>query len=182
MLKLADNPPMRTPNIETIGAFSGTWWVARTKSRFEKAFAWDLLKRGIGYFLPMIQRRTFRHGRGRKVLAPLFPGYLFFVGNNSDRLDAFSTGRVRQVFAVNDQQKFISELTHLERALMSDERFELFPFAAVGRRCRVQSGALKGVEGIVIHHSSTTRLVLQVTMLGQATSCEISLDQLEPAD
>ncbi len=53
MLKLADNPPILTPDVESLTDLDGTWWVAHTKTHFEKSFAWDLYSRGIGYFLPM---------------------------------------------------------------------------------------------------------------------------------
>src|ERR1700722_8274078 len=114
MLKLADNPPMRPSYVETIGDLPGTWWVARTKSRFEKAFAWDLLDRGIPYFLPMVENIAIYHGRRRKVMAPLFPGYVFIAGDSAMRIEALATQRVYQVFPVSDRHKFLSELTNLE--------------------------------------------------------------------
>jgi len=53
MLKTSDNPPMRPPEVASLADLTGTWWAAYTKARFEKAFAWELFSRGIGYFLPM---------------------------------------------------------------------------------------------------------------------------------
>jgi len=53
MLRLSDNPAILTPEVQSVTELSGTWWVAHTKARFEKAFAWDMLSHGIGYFLPM---------------------------------------------------------------------------------------------------------------------------------
>ena len=72
MLKLADNPPRLHPAISDLAAQPGCWWVAHTKSRSEKAFAWDLLRRDIRYFLPMTERVRFSGGRKRHVLMPLF--------------------------------------------------------------------------------------------------------------
>ena len=52
-----------TPGIESLRDLSGTWWVAHTKARFEKVFAWDMLSHGIGYFLPMREKVIFSGGR-----------------------------------------------------------------------------------------------------------------------
>src|ERR1700722_19935639 len=115
MLKVVDNPPIRPEFIDSIADLTGVWWVARTKSRFEKAFAWDLVDREIGYFLPMIPKITLSHRRKRRVLTPLFPGYVFFVGDLSQRQRALSTNRLRQVLPVTNQRRLISELVNLER-------------------------------------------------------------------
>ncbi len=60
MLKLNDNPPIVYPEGASVADLPGQWWVAHTKARFEKAFAWDLLGRGIPYFLPMMLRTICR--------------------------------------------------------------------------------------------------------------------------
>jgi len=72
MLKLSDNPAILTPEVDSLTKLAGTWWIAHTRPRFEKVFAWDMLKRGIGYFLPMREKITFSGGRKRRVLVPLF--------------------------------------------------------------------------------------------------------------
>ena len=73
MLRLSDSPPVLTPGVQSLKDLCGRWWVGHTKSRFEKAFAWDLLRRGIGYFLPMVERVRISGGRKRRLMAPLFP-------------------------------------------------------------------------------------------------------------
>src|SRR5688500_18969133 len=45
-----DEPPALSPRVARIGEVEGDWYVAHTKSRQEKAFAADLLRRGIDYF------------------------------------------------------------------------------------------------------------------------------------
>ena len=73
MLKVSENPPRMHPGAGTLTDLAGTWWVAHTKARSEKALAWDLLRRDIGYFLPLLGRVRFSGGRKRRVLMPLFP-------------------------------------------------------------------------------------------------------------
>ena len=77
MLKITEEPPMIPPGLSSIADLSGQWWIAHTKSRFEKAFARDLLCRGIGYFLPLIQRVKVIGGKKRQTSLPLFPSRIF---------------------------------------------------------------------------------------------------------
>jgi len=160
----------------------GRWWVAHTKSRFEKAFAKELLARGIGYFLPLVEQVTFSGRRRRPARVPLFPGYVFFCGDESARYAAMRTNRLARTLEVPDQCRLINELAAIEMALAHGAQLDPYPFAAVGRRCRVAAGPFRGIEGIVLHRSRTTRLLLQVAVLGQGASIEIDAGLLEPAE
>jgi transcriptional antiterminator RfaH len=182
MLNNADNPPLRPESVRSVAELTGDWWVAHTKSRNEKAFAWDLHSHRIGYFLPMVERVTFSGGRKRRNLVPLFSSYVFFCGSPPDRHTALTTNRLCQTIVVTDQPRFVAELVSIERAIESKLTLDLHPFAAVGKRCRVSAGPLEGIEGTVIQRDGATRLFLQVSILGRGSSLEISPDLLEPCD
>ena len=117
MLKLADNPPILPPNTPSLRAISGYWWIAHTKARFEKAFAFDLLRREIAYFLPLIERVKVSGGKKRHVMLPLFPSYVFFCGDAEDRYAALATNRLCRVIETTDQKGLLGELSGLETAL-----------------------------------------------------------------
>lgn len=182
MLKFSDNPPLLAPGADAVAQVAGTWWIAHTKARCEKALAWDLLKQRVAYFLPMVERVKFSGGRKRRMLMPLFPSYLFFAGSPQVRADAFRTDRVANVIPVTDQARLVTELSGVELALAANAELDLYPFAAVGRRCRVIAGPFMGIEGIVVERKERARLVLQVSMLGQGAALEIDLDLLEPVE
>lgn len=181
MLKISETPPPLPPNTETLAHITGRWWVGHTKSRFEKAFAWDLLGRGIGYFLPLIERVRISGGKKRRVLVPLFPSYVFFCGSDTDRYEAMTTHRLCQALEVHDQEAIVREMLDIERVLSSKAELDPYPFAAVGERCRITGGVFRGVEGVVVRRDRMARLVLEVSMLGQGASLEIEGDLLEPA-
>jgi len=181
MLKYADNPPTRSPHAAELLDWSGTWWVGHTKARAEKAFAWDLLRQGIDYFLPMIDCVRVSGGRKRRLLVPLFPSYVFFCGGEDDRYRALATNRLCQTLVAPDRDILVRELAQVELALASKAALDPYPFAAVGARCRVKAGPLRGIEGIVLRRDKTARLVLQVSMLGQGASVEVDASLLEPA-
>jgi len=180
MLKTADNPPIIYPAVESLEDISGRWWVAHTKARNEKAFAWNLQRMSIPYFLPMREKLTLRRGKKYRSLLPLFSGYVFFNGDEEERYKSLTTNRLSQVIEVVDQAGFLDELSQIQQALARKAQLDPHPYLKTGKRCRVITGALAGMEGILLRKRKQTRLVLQVEILGQAAAVEIDGDLLEP--
>lgn len=182
MLKVSENPPVVWPEVESIGEFTGQWWVVHTKSRNEKALAHDLIGRKISYFLPMSWKVRRKSRRTTRSLLPLFSGYLFFCGQENDRVEVLRTDRVANLIEVKDQQKLVRELQQIEQALRAGEPVTPHKYLKEGQKCRVVAGPLMGLEGVVAGVRGEMRLVLQVDMLGQAASVEIDVDMIEPVD
>ena len=182
MLKASENPPSIWPADRSISEFEGTWWVAHTKSRNEKALAWEMRQKDIGYFLPMHWKVSRKGRRTFRSLLPLFTGYMFFCGSEDDRVEVLRTHRVANIIVVNDQELLVKNLLPIERLLVEGADLKPHKYIETGRKCRVVAGPLLGTEGIVEQSSKQTRLVLQVEMLGQATSVEIETDYIELID
>ena len=182
MLKLSDNPPPLSPPVAGVGDVVGRWWIAHTRSRAEKAFAWDLTAAGVGYYLPMARRTFVSGGRKRVGLRPLFTSYVFICGGDDCRAKALATGRLCAVLAVPDQQQLVAELSTVQRALAGSPELDLYPFAAVGRRCRVVAGPLMVMPGVVVRRTDRATLVLEISILRQGASLEIDLAAVEPVD
>jgi transcription antitermination factor NusG len=159
---------------------SRRWWVAHTKARFEKCFAWDLQAKNIGYFLPLIERSSVSGGKRRTTMVPLFPSYVFFRGDEMARYTALTTDRLCRVIEISDQQGLTAELSAVNRALKGKAALLPYPTAVVGSRCRVTAGPFQGLEGVVVRVDDTTRLVLQVGILGQGAAMEIDAELVEP--
>ncbi|MCJ7674350.1 MAG: hypothetical protein MUO33_04265 [Sedimentisphaerales bacterium] len=182
MLKESENPPIIWPEAQSISDFTGLWWVAHTKSRNEKALAHDLVAKNIHYFLPMTWKVQRRSHRTLRSLLPLFSGYLFFCGQETERVELLRTNRVANVIIVKDQEKLLKELIQFEQALRAGAPLTPYKYIKAGQRCRVVAGPLLGLEGIVIQIKNVSRLLLQIDMLGQAASVEIDIDLIEPID
>ena len=182
MLKESENPPMVWPADKIIRAFAGQWWVAHTKSRNEKAIANELVRKNVSYFLPMRWKVSYNRGRKLRSLLPLFGGYLFFCGEERDRLEVLKTNRVANCIEVKDQARLVKELSQIERAINAGADVAPHDYIKVGQRCRVTGGPLAGLAGVVIRSGTVARLVLQVDMLGQAASVEVDTDLIEPVE
>jgi transcription antitermination factor NusG len=158
------------------------WYVLHTRSRQEKALAEQLHKFSIEHFLPLVEiERQYGHRR-RLVERPLFPSYVFMRGTREDRAQALTTNRIANVLEVQDQVMLARELQQVRAAIAAGVTLDPYAFLHVGHWVRVRSGPLMGLEGRVEDRRKAHRLVLQVEVLGQATSLEIDAELLEPMD
>ncbi len=158
------------------------WTVVHTKPRQEKALASDLARLGILHYLPL--RRAHRAYRTKKAIVelPLFPGYLFLFARPLDRFEFLRTNRVVATIEVRDQDQFRCDVEHIRRVVMSPAAYSLYPRLRVGAKCRVTTGPLKGVLGVVVRTLKHCRFFVAVNALGQSVSLEIDAAWLEPVD
>lgn len=157
----------------------GTWWVVHTKSRQEKALAEDLRKRGINHFLPLVTvNRKVRQQVIQREL-PLFPLYLFLCGAEEARYAAMSTHRVANIIQVFNQETFKKELRQIHRLVTSQMPVDLYPGIKAGKLCRIISGPLAGVEGVVLRCRDMCRVYIKIDVLGQSAEVEIAPALLE---
>ena len=169
---------MLSPEVTDVSVMPGSWWVVHTKSRCEKAVAGDLLVKNIGYFLPLVKRIKVSGGRKRHFILPLFSSYVFLNGSEDDCYRARSR-HICQMIRVVDQITLMRELIAIDTALRSETPIEFYPRPACGQRCRIISGSLKGIEGVVVSQNGRSRIVLEVSILGQGAMLEIDADLLE---
>lgn len=157
------------------------WGVLHVRPRCEKALARQLLRHEVGYYLP--QRTHTKIFQRRKVTSwlPLFPGYVFFHGDE-EALAVVS--RMREVvsrIAIRDQALFRGDLERVYRLIHAgvpvtpEERLE--PGATV-RVCR---GALFGMTGTLLQNRGGCRFVVGVNFLQRGASVEITADMVEAA-
>ncbi|MCA9239522.1 MAG: hypothetical protein KDA37_04955 [Planctomycetales bacterium] len=158
-----------------------TWHIAYCKPRQEKSLARDLLKLGISYFLPMVERVTTSGGRRRTSLNPLFPSYLFFAAEETDRLAAVKTNRILHFLPTNDaeQQLLKTELESLEACLRTEpKKVELYNHLVTGQRVRITGGGMKNWEGVVMDATRPHKVWVGVTTLGGGILVEVHGDLL----
>jgi transcription antitermination factor NusG len=162
----------------------GLWWVAHTRPRNEKALARDLQARGIFHYLPLCVRSTRGKASGRlsHSIVPVFAGYVFFNGNDTQRQSALTTNRIANTLRVANQPQLVGELRQIQHVLCAQTGFDWQPAIEVGQWARIIAGPLRGIEGIVCKRMSQMRLALNVRMLSQSVVVEVSRDMLEEID
>jgi transcription termination/antitermination protein NusG len=163
---------------------AGNWYALLTRARHEKVVAHRLHERGVAAFLPLVTQ--VRHWRRRKIKVelPLFSCYVFakLQPTNEDRLRAL---RVDGVFSfvgprgtgtpIPDEQ--IESVRTLIEGRMA---WGAHPFLKIGQRVRIRSGALNGVEGILVSRSGETTLVVSVDAIQRSLAVRIEGYDVEP--
>lgn len=176
---------MRADPSEAIpDGLSGAWWVAHTKPRNEKALALDLRALDVFTYLPLHRRVTRSRNTGRitRSIVPIFTGYLFFNATEEQRCLALTTNRIANTLGVSAQDALVRHLRHVQRVLGTETQFQWQGSLQVGDWARVVAGPLAGVEGVIYRWLSGLRLALNVTMLGQSISVEVSRELIEKID
>lgn len=163
-------------------AVDSRWFILHTRSRQEKAIAATLHSMGVDHYLPLISKVQFYGRRKITVNAPLFPGYVFLFGQRDQAFDADRTGRIAQIIDVVDQQQLEHELENIQLALSNEVQLDPFPYLREGIQVVVRAGPLRGVRGLIESRTKCHRLILQVNVLGQASSLEIDGSLLEPIE
>jgi transcription antitermination factor NusG len=107
---------------------------------------------------------------------------MFLYGGDDERYAAMTTNRAAAIRYVSDQEKLAKSIESIRRAISSGKTVDPFPGIKRGRRCRVRSGALKGLEGVVLRRTKIARVYVVVDALGQSVELEIEADLLELVD
>ncbi len=155
------------------------WWVAHLKVHQEFKIAEELKVDNVPYFLPLVEKLNRHNSRRRTKLAPLFPGYFFFSGNNTERLSVLRTGRTARVIKVLDQEKIRNELKQIWLAVRAGVKVDPFEGLKEGKMCRVVSGSAMGLEGKIIRKSKNCKIAIEVTSVGQGIIVEVDANNIQ---
>ena len=158
---------------------TGHWYVYYVRARMEKAVARRLRIRGISYFLPMRESRKRYQRRLVCSHLPLFPGYVFVVGDEiaSERLTDLK--EVVSSLKVDDQPQIDRELRNIHVALRSGQCVTREERLEPGAQARIVSGPLAGLCGEVIKNRHGLRFILRIQFLQQGVWLEADGSMIE---
>jgi len=151
------------------------WYAVQVRSRQEVQVAQQISGKGYEYFLPMRKRRKLWSDRIRESEEPIFPGYLFCRFDPLYRLPILTTPSVIQIVGYNRKPVAVdaAEIHALQTLIASGVANQTCPFLEVGDRVRIESGALRGLQGILVDTRSRRRLILSVSILQRSVAVEI---------
>ncbi|MGE3820365.1 MAG: transcription termination/antitermination protein NusG [Isosphaeraceae bacterium] len=156
------------------------WWCLHTKPRQEKATVRELHHQKVPYYLPMAVNES-RTPQGRKIrsVVPLFPGYVFLLGDDRERVLSLRGNRVVRILNVPDQESLSHDLRQVHGMLASGLAVSPEPQMPVGAHVRILSGPLTGLEGIVIRRGKHDQFVALVRFLGSGATVDLEDWQVE---
>ncbi len=149
------------------------WAVIHTHSRCEKVVAEYLSENNVKYFLPLYKKRRVYGKHIRESMLPLFPGYLFYDSDGIERSLIYKTHKIARIIEPKDQIQLKRELENIDLAISSGERLEKADFESPGKRVKVISGPLTGVEGEFVKRKNRSKLIIKIHILGMAVETDI---------
>jgi transcription antitermination factor NusG len=157
------------------------WFALQVHSGKESWISDHLLGQGYECFLPKYKTIRQWSDRKKQMELALFPGYLFCRFDPLVRLPVLKTPGVIQAVGCNRTPIAIAEeeIQAIQRMVESGLSTQPWPYLAIGDRVRIRSGALRGLEGILILVKGNRRLVLSVTLLQRSVAVELDSGAVE---
>jgi transcription antitermination factor NusG len=159
------------------------WFALYTLARQEKELMRKLRAREIPHYSPMVeQRKRSPGGRIRTSYLPMFTGYVFVCGDETDRYEAVSTGCVSRCLPCAEPDVLAEDLRRIRQIVEfgTDVHPEARP--VVGRAAIITSGSLKGLTGTVTQVNGHHRLTVLVRFMQQGASVVIDRADVEFTD
>ena len=165
-----------------IGDQDERWWALHLRSRSEKSLSRQLLRKHISFFLPLYERRRCIQRRTVCSYLPLFPGYLFLRGKDDAMQIAMETNLVVGSIFIDDQRKFVEELSLILRLMRSGTALSPTERLQPGMPAEIISGPLAGIRGKILQKKGARvlRFVIEVELLQRGTSVEVDSSMVQP--
>lgn len=183
MSKISHSPiPL---NDATADLSQKNWFAVYTTCRHEKRVAEHFERREIEYYLPLYcSARKWKDGSKVQLSLPLFPGYVFVHIFRNERVPVLEVPGVLWLVGSSGSQPTPLPEFEIEtlRVALDPLRVVPYPALTVGQRVRIRSGALTGIEGVVVRHKSGLRVVITLELIMQSIAVEIDADNLEQID
>jgi transcription termination/antitermination protein NusG len=158
------------------------WYAAYTCANHEKRVVEQLGLRKVENFLPLYA--SVRRWKDRRVTLelPLFPGYVFVRMALRDRLQVQQVPGVARLVGFDGMPAALpdQEIEALRTSLGSAVRAEPHPYLSAGRRVRMKSGPLAGLEGVVVRRKKRVRFVVSMELIQRAVAVEVDEADLLP--
>jgi transcriptional antiterminator NusG len=157
------------------GSLLFPWYALQVRTRYERVVADHLTGRGFEWFLPLRKDRKRWSDRMKEIESPLFPGYLFCRFDTQNRLPILQTPGVVQIVGYNRQPISVDELeiAAIQTLVAAGVPNQPCSFVEIGDRVRIESGPLRGLEGILVESRGKHKFVLSVSLLQRSVAVEI---------
>jgi transcription antitermination factor NusG len=158
------------------------WFALQVRTQQEAGVAEILSGKGYEWFLPQYTCRKRWSDRIKEVQTPLFPGYLFCRFDPLNRLPILKTPGVFRIVGYNRQPTPVdeTEIHSIQTLIASGIPNQPWPFLHVGDRVQIESGPLRGAQGILTEFKGKHRLVVSITLLQRAVAVEIDSALVSP--
>jgi transcription antitermination factor NusG len=161
------------------------WFAVYTSPRHEKSVSHYMDLREIEHYLPLYQtRRKWNNGLKVTLDLPLFPGYIFVHIGLRERVRVLQVPGVLSIVGGTGGQPASMPEADINalRTGLPLRNAEPHPLLTAGQRVRIRSGALAGMEGLMLRRKNSLRVVLTMELIQRSVAVEVDETELEILD
>ena len=160
------------------------WYLIYTKPQQEQVAFENLTRQHYRSYLPLVRLRKRHRGRGRTVVEPMFPRYLFVHLSDID-----NWGPIRSTKGVSHMIRFGMTPAMVPQDLIeafrsSEDETGVHSYSAPefqpGDRVVISEGPMTGYEAIFTAPSGKERVLLLLEIAGKTARLQVGADQIEP--
>ena len=175
------NPTTETGLIQDLQI--ARWYAVQTRARHEKVVAQRIQERGFTAFLPLVTEVHRWSDRKKTVELPLFSNYVFVKLSHTveQRLKVLQVEGVARLVGIQGEGTPIpdEQIDAVQAVLKNELPWHTYPFLKIGQRVRIRSGALSGVEGILVSRNGDSTLVVSVDAIQRSLAVSIEGYEVE---
>lgn len=157
------------------------WYVLFVRSNQEKRVAEHLSGRDVEHYLPCYS--SLRRWKDRRVTLqmPLFPGYVFVRLPLLERMKVLTVPNILSLVGAGNGPSEISaeEIDSIRRGV-EHSNAEPYPYLKEGQHVVITSGALSGMQGILVRRHNGARVVVSLDCICRAFVVEVDAASLRP--
>ena len=161
------------------------WFAVHTRARHERVVVQRFRDKGLTTFLPVVTQIRRWSDRQKTIEVPLFGCYVFvkIMPSNEDRQKILRTDSVFDLVGVPRQGTPIpDEQIDAVRTIVEERvNWESYPFLKIGERVRIRSGALDGIEGILVSRDGKRSVVVSVDAVQRSLAVRVEGYEIERA-
>ena len=162
-----------------------SWYAVHTRTRHEKLVARRFQENGLETFLPLVQEVHRWSDRKKVVQLPLFSCYVFakIFPTNIERVRLLRVDGVLSLVGKRGEGTSIpdDQIESIKVLSSGQTAWTPYPFLKVGQRVRIRSGALNGLEGILLSSKGDITLVVSIEAIQRSLAVRLEGYELEAA-
>jgi len=160
--------------------YDSKWYVVHVRPKIEKKIAKLLEQNSIEVFLPLYKKIVLWSDRKKKILTPLFPGYVFVKVDRKQMEVVYGAPGFVKFLSTNGVKDVIpdKDIDILKGIVDKKVQFPENEFIE-GQEVKVICGALKGIKGTFTAKNGSGKVYIKVHSINQALSIQIDTHNVE---
>ncbi|MGC4055479.1 MAG: UpxY family transcription antiterminator [Paludibaculum sp.] len=172
----------QAPEARDFARYSNAWYALTVRPQHERTVELALSARGLTTYLPLFETVRKWSDRFKKLVVPLFPGYIFCRFDGSSRVQVLKTPGVISIVSTGQTPTPVpdSEVEAVQKMLASGSPVEPCDYLKEGERVRIGDGPMAGIEGILLEVRDAYRLVVAIELFQRSVAVQIHRESVVP--